>query len=92
MLEFGTILSARKHHRPLVVVPRQHAFGEHRNDHQMATARAFERLRGLHVAWSIEHLPALLARDDLEPCDMHRSEMHGALVQGLAAFIGSERT
>lgn len=35
----GTILSAKRLGKPLVILPRRHALGEHRNDHQLATAR-----------------------------------------------------
>lgn len=34
----GTILSARSRRKPLILLPRRFSFGEHRNDHQMATA------------------------------------------------------
>ena len=34
----GTILTARRHAKPLILVPRKAALGEHRNDHQWATA------------------------------------------------------
>lgn len=34
----GTILSAMQRGKPLVVVPRRADLGEHRNDHQLATA------------------------------------------------------
>ena len=35
----GTILTAMQMRKPLVVVPRQAALHEHRNDHQLATAQ-----------------------------------------------------
>lgn len=62
----GTVLSAQKHRKPLIVVPRLARFGEHRNDHQMATARQLEGKKGVYVANDIDELPALLNRDDLE--------------------------
>ena len=57
----GSILSARRHRRPLVLVPRRFDLGEHRNDHQMATARELEQRAGLSVAWRTEDLAGLLA-------------------------------
>ncbi|MEM7709807.1 MAG: glycosyltransferase [Pseudomonadota bacterium] len=57
----GTILSARGHGRPLVVMPRRHALGEHRNDHQMATVRELGDRAGLYVAWEADDLAPLLA-------------------------------
>lgn len=39
----GTIISAQKHGKPLILVPRKAALREHRNDHQLATVNS---LRG----------------------------------------------
>ena len=46
----GTILSAIERRKPLVVVPRLASLGEHRNDHQQATADYMARQVGLSVA------------------------------------------
>lgn len=62
----GTILSARRMGKPLVILPRRHALGEHRNDHQIATARQVEKLPGIHVAWEAGDLAPLLLRGQLE--------------------------
>lgn len=56
----GTILSARRHGRPLVLVPRRFDQGEHRNDHQLATARELEARAGLTVVWDIADLAEVL--------------------------------
>ena len=56
----GTLLSARAHGRPAVLVPRRAALGEHRNEHQMATARALEGRPGVAVAWEADALEGLL--------------------------------
>lgn len=63
----GTILSAQKHRKPLVIVPRLARFGEHRNDHQVATAIQVRDKRGIYIAEDVGVLPELLARTDLEP-------------------------
>jgi exopolysaccharide biosynthesis glucuronosyltransferase PssE len=47
----GAILTAGMLAKPLVIVPRKHALGEHRNDHQMATASQFEQRPGIHIVW-----------------------------------------
>lgn len=83
----GTILSAKRWARPLVILPRRHALGEHRNDHQIATARQVETLPGIHVAWEAADLEALLARRDLTPANETPSPSHAALVARLRAFI-----
>ncbi len=56
----GTILSARRHARPLVILPRKADLGEHRNEHQMATARAVAALPGVHVAWEAAEIAPFL--------------------------------
>jgi UDP-N-acetylglucosamine transferase subunit ALG13 len=62
----GTILSAQKHRKPIVVVPRLARFGEHRNDHQLATANQIKDKKGVYVATEFEALEVLLNRTDLE--------------------------
>ena len=61
----GTLLTARAHGRPAILVPRRAALGEHRNEHQLATARALEGRPGVAIAWEAEevgaHLVPLLA-------------------------------
>ena len=83
----GTILSARRHARPLVILPRRHALGEHRNDHQMATARAVADLPGVHVAWEAAEIAPLLSCPDLAPAGAGKSPAREALIARLAAFI-----
>ena len=85
----GTILSARRYNRPLVIVPRRHALGEHRNDHQLATAQALVGLSGLHVAWEIEDLPKLLDGGALKSADGNKGSRHAALVEGIGQFIAA---
>lgn len=58
----GTILSALELGRPLIIFPRRFALGEHRNDHQMATARKFLGYPGVHVAFDELELKELLSR------------------------------
>lgn len=38
----GSILTAMTLGKPIAIVPRRAALGEHRNDHQLATAKRFE--------------------------------------------------
>ncbi|ROT96359.1 hypothetical protein EB809_16515 [Marinobacter sp. R17] len=56
----GTILSCNDQGIPVVVVPRRFDLGEHRNDHQIATARQVES-RGLaRVVYDESQLGAVL--------------------------------
>lgn len=58
----GSILTALSLHKPIVVMPRRAALGEHRNDHQLATAKWVGRHRGVHVAWDERELVGWLDR------------------------------
>lgn len=52
----GTVISAVERHKPLIVMPRLARFGEHRNDHQRATAEQLLRLGVCSVAGNIDDL------------------------------------
>jgi UDP-N-acetylglucosamine transferase subunit ALG13 len=47
----GTILTALELGTPVLVMPRRAALGEHRNDHQLATARWYAEVGGVSVAF-----------------------------------------
>lgn len=64
----GSILSAKKFGKPVILVPRRHDLGEHRNDHQMATAHEVEGLQGVYVAWDEAQLRDFLHRPELDAC------------------------
>lgn len=53
----GTITMALELNKPLLVMPRRKKFKEHVNDHQVATARKFEQLGHILVAYDVEDLP-----------------------------------
>ena len=48
----GSITMALSHNKPLLVMPRLHQYGEHVNDHQLGTAKKFEQLGYLLVAYT----------------------------------------
>ena len=52
----GTIISGLSIGKPMVLMPRQASLGEHRNDHQLATARKFETFSLIDIAHSSEDL------------------------------------
>ena len=57
----GTIELALAHRKPLLVVPRTSRLGEHVNDHQLATARKFEALGHVMVAYDVDAIAGKLA-------------------------------
>lgn len=83
----GTILTAKEMRKPLVLLPRRHALGEHRNDHQLATARQVAALPGVHIAWEAEDIAPLLARSDLAPATPDPGPTAGALIARLRDFV-----
>jgi len=46
----GTILTALQYGKPIIVMPRLALYGEHRNDHQLATIANLEGHTDIHVA------------------------------------------
>jgi len=46
----GTVLTAARFAKPIVLLPRRAALGEHRNDHQLATVRNLAGRHGILVA------------------------------------------
>jgi UDP-N-acetylglucosamine transferase subunit ALG13 len=65
----GTILTARKLGKPVILMPRVAALGEHRNDHQLATVGALEGRPGIYVARDEAALEALLSQPLTAPED-----------------------
>lgn len=84
----GTILSALLHGKPILVMPKKASLGEHRNEHQTATAKRMMALGNVNVAFDEAELRAKLDRvDELqgrEPIGAHAS---GGLVDGIREFI-----
>ena len=56
----GTLLTARAHGRPAILVPRRASLGEHRNEHQLATACALDGRPGVAIAWEVGEVETLL--------------------------------
>lgn len=83
----GSILSARKYSKPMIILPRRRSLREHRNDHQLATARQVEALTGIYVAWETSDLGALLRRGDLVPAEDVPGPSARALINRVRAFI-----
>lgn len=52
----GTIITASQYGKPLIIMPRQFQFGEHRNDHQVATAKRFGSFPNITVVNDAEEL------------------------------------
>jgi UDP-N-acetylglucosamine transferase subunit ALG13 len=82
----GTLFAALERGKPIVVMPRRGDLHETRNDHQLATARRFEALAGVTIAWDERELSqklVTLARPSLALAH----EAHGSIVRTIADFI-----
>lgn len=84
----GTIIGALELGKPLLVMPRRAALGEHRNDHQMATVRRFGVsgtvtvcMNGTELADKLEQLGHVDAGDRIGP---YASD---ALITAVGTFI-----
>ena len=84
----GTILSALLHGKPILVMPKLARLGEHRNEHQTATAKRMMELGNVNVAFDEAEMLAKLDLVDRlqarEPIGAHAS---GPLVEGIRNFI-----
>lgn len=84
----GTILSSLQYQKPLLVMPRVAALGEHRNEHQLATAKHLQALDKINVASDEKELIKMLENhknlDTREPIGPHAS---ATLTDALRAFI-----
>jgi UDP-N-acetylglucosamine transferase subunit ALG13 len=87
----GTILSALHQGKPILVMPKRASLGEHRNEHQLATARRFQEVAGVQVAFDEAELVTKLDKlggfGQPTKISSHASE---SLITALRAFIGEE--
>jgi UDP-N-acetylglucosamine transferase subunit ALG13 len=60
----GSILTALKYKKPILIMPRRASLGEHRNDHQIATAKWLESTAGIAVAWNESGIESFLNNRD----------------------------
>ena len=84
----GTIISAMRKHKPIIIFPRIAALGEHRNEHQLATARKMKELGYVYVANNAEELKELLMKPDLKPLHKLGEFASQSLIDELCKIIG----
>jgi len=88
----GSILSALKYRKPILIMPRKAGLHEHRNDHQLATAKWLAGRQGVNVAWDESEVSARLDdRHVLAAGDGLPEYASGPLVDQLAAFIAQSK-
>ena len=86
----GTILNALELGKPLLIMPRLAALGEHRNDHQVATAERFAALEPVTVARDEDALMSALDEyDGLATHSVISPFASPELLRALQGFIAS---
>ncbi|MFN4020324.1 MAG: glycosyltransferase [Erythrobacter sp.] len=84
----GTVLTAARRARPIVLMPRRAELGEHRNDHQLATTRKLAGRPGILIAANESELSLRISEGlALTDWSATRSPTAQALNAALAAFI-----
>jgi UDP-N-acetylglucosamine transferase subunit ALG13 len=56
----GSVLTALKYRKPILIAPRKASLGEHRNEHQLATAKWLSGHPGISVAFDESQVTAFL--------------------------------
>lgn len=88
----GTILSALHSGKPILVMPKLASLGEHRNEHQLATARRMMSLDYVNVAFNEAELREKLDKiDTLIPREKINPVATGPLIQSLRGFISQDQ-
>jgi len=84
----GTIISALTQDKPIIVFPRIAALGEHRNEHQLATAKKMSELGYVYVANNDQELRELVLQPDLKPLHELGAFASKSLIDDIASIIG----
>lgn len=84
----GTIISAMQQQKPIIVFPRIAKLGEHRNEHQLATAEKMKELGYVYVANDAEELNTLLTNPNLKPLHKLGDFASQSLIDELIKVIG----
>lgn len=86
----GSMLTARKLGKPIIVFPRLAKLGEHRNDHQVATVASLCMRAGVYSALSAEDLLQLLSIP-LDPLELPPPPTSSALTDHIGHWISTLR-
>jgi UDP-N-acetylglucosamine transferase subunit ALG13 len=83
----GAIMAAANLAKPLILMPRRADLGEHRNDHQLATARRFADVPGITVVETAEELEKALIASDYQPVTMANQARITSLINAVSEVI-----
>lgn len=83
----GTIMSALVQAKPIIIIPRIARFGEHRNEHQLATAKKFCELGYVYVASNKQDLITLLNKKNIKPLHVAQEFASDMLIKDIQSFL-----
>jgi len=83
----GSILTAERHNKPIVLFPRTSYLGEHRNEHQMATATMISGRPGLAVANDEAQLRVAVHNPPVEEVPVPRRRSRDEMCRAINNFL-----
>lgn len=83
----GTILTAKRFELPVVVMARKASLGEHRNEHQAATARYLKGHEGVYVVEDQAELETFLKTETLAPARFSETKQKTRLQSFVRDFV-----
>lgn len=83
----GTIISAMQYQKPIIIFPRIAALGEHRNEHQLATATKMKEAGWVYVATEKEELESLLRSPNLHTLCTIGNNASESLINSITDFV-----
>jgi UDP-N-acetylglucosamine transferase subunit ALG13 len=84
----GTILTALKYNKKIIIFPRLCQYQEHRNDHQLATAEYMKQLPNVLVANNQQELmQCLLEIKDLNLSEKIETKNRDKFINNLSSYI-----
>jgi len=86
----GSIISALTYKKPIIIMPRRASFGEHRNEHQLATARKMEELNFVNVAYDEHQLQKQILNSEVQCLQALGDKASDSLILSLKHFILDE--
>jgi UDP-N-acetylglucosamine transferase subunit ALG13 len=84
----GVIMGAAELGKPIIIMPRRADLGEHRNDHQIATARRFASVPGITVVLDADELEQALLTGNPQPVTLGSRDQLATLIAAVSRAIG----
>lgn len=88
----GSLLTAERHNKPIILFPRTCYLGEHRNEHQIATATMISGRPGLTVASNEEQLRHAVLDPPIEKAGRSSFSSRDQICHRLGQFLADSRS